>query len=249
MLGALPSNKLSTQELKTFITGIDKKLTAQLSEEGVQLPSVDQLDAGIICQASIMGLVEGGGEKVAWLAIKAIEKAPGNILVLNNCGAILNSTGFQPVAIPVLETALVRSPGNSTVQNNLGQAYLALGELQKATLYLQQCIKTSPEHPHANYSLACIYNSKGDGAAAQNYVENSLRGSFSEGAWNLLLKLKKDARLMDYMKDRYQPPTYFDEDRYHLPQQCEKVGDIPTRNGRGNTRRLYHDGDIRKRTK
>ena len=227
MLGSLPAQKLSTEELKSFVTNIDKKLTALLTSEGVQLPPVEQLDAGTVCQSAIMDLLQGGEEQAAWLAIKAVEKAPGNILVLNNCGAILNGCGFQPIAIPVLETALEKSPGNSTVQNNLGQAYIALGDVQKAISYLQQCIRKSPEHPHANFSLACIYHARGDNASALNYVENSLRGSFSDGAWHLLFKLKKDARLIDYLKDRYKQPAYFDEDKYHLPLQCEKVEDIP----------------------
>jgi len=237
-LGALPNKKLSVTELRSYITDIDKKLTALLQSEGVQLPNVEALDAGTLCQSSIMGLLQGGGEVIAWEAIKAIEKAPGNILVLENCGAILNGCGFQPIAIPVLETALERSPGNSTVQNNLGQSYVALGETQKATLLLQQCIKSSPGHPHANYSLACIYHSKGDDGSALTYVENSLRGSFSEGAWRLLLKLKKDARLMDYIKARYEPPLYFDEDKYHLPLQCERVADIPAKRAEY---KVYHE--------
>ncbi|MFI5154179.1 MAG: tetratricopeptide repeat protein, partial [Chitinophagales bacterium] len=229
MLGSLPQKTLSTDELKTFVSNIDKKYTEVLRTEGIQLPPVEQMDAGAICQAAILDLVQEGGELCAWMAIKAIEKAPGNILVLNNCGAILNGCGFQPVAIPVLETALQRSPENSTVQNNLGQAYIALGDVQKATQYLQQCIRTSPEHPHANFSLACINYAKGDNASALKYTENSLRGSFSDKAWHLLFKLKKDARLIDYLKDRYKQPGYFDEDKYHLPLQCEQVGDIPVK--------------------
>jgi tetratricopeptide (TPR) repeat protein len=226
LLGALPNKKLSPEELKSFVTAIDKKLTALLNSEGVRLPPIEQLDAGTVCQSAIMDLLQGGGEETAWLAIKAIEKAPGNILVLNNCGAILNGCGFQPVAIPVLETALQKSPENSTVQNNLGQSYIALGDVQKATQYLQQCIRKSPEHPHANFSLACINYAKGDKASALKYTENSLRGSFSDHAWHLLFKLKKDAKLMDYLKDRYKQPAYFDEDKYHLPLQCEKVSNI-----------------------
>jgi tetratricopeptide (TPR) repeat protein len=229
ILGALPQKNLSSNELRTFITTIDKRLTAILINEGVQLPPADQADAGTLCQASLMELLQGGSKKTGWLAIKAIEKSPDNVVLMNDCGAILNGCGMQPVAIPVLETALQKSPGNSSIQNNLGQAYVALGEVDKATMYLQQCIKKSPEHPHANFSLACIYHSKGDDASALNYCENSLRGSFSDGAWHLLNKLKKDPSVLDYIKDRYQPGVYFDEDKYHLPQQCERVEDVPAK--------------------
>ncbi|HTS45831.1 MAG TPA: tetratricopeptide repeat protein [Puia sp.] len=230
-LAAIPQKTLSKDDLKNFITGVDKRLTDILKNAGAQLPNVESYDAGTLCQGAIMNLLQGGGDETAWLAIKAIEKAPGNILVLNNCGAVLNGCGFQPVAVPVLQIALDKSPNNSTIQNNLGQAYIALGDVQKAMLYLQQCITKSPQNPHANFSLACIYNSRGDKASALKYVENSLRGSFSDGAWHLLYKLKKDPKLMDYMKDRYQQPVYFDEDKYHLPMQCEKVADIGDKQG------------------
>ncbi|HTQ27004.1 MAG TPA: tetratricopeptide repeat protein [Puia sp.] len=229
LLGSVPQQKQTAEQLKSFINGIDKKLTAILVSEGVTIPNMDQYDAGTLCQSAIISLVEdvNGGEETALLALKAIEKAPGNVVLLNDCGAILNGCGFQPVAIPVLQTALDKSPNNSSIQNNLGQSYVALGDVEKATQYLQQCLIKSPQHPHANFSMACICNGRGDASSALKYVENSLRGSFSDGAWHLLFKLKKDPRLMDYLKDRYQQPAYFDEDKYHLPLQCEKVGDIP----------------------
>ncbi|HMC87194.1 MAG TPA: hypothetical protein VKI61_16835, partial [Chitinophagaceae bacterium] len=56
MLGALPQKNLSSNELRTFITTIDKRLTAILINEGVQLPPVGQADAGTLCQASLMEL-------------------------------------------------------------------------------------------------------------------------------------------------------------------------------------------------
>ena len=43
-LGALPNKKLSVTELRSYITDIDKKLTALLQSEGVQLPNVEALD-------------------------------------------------------------------------------------------------------------------------------------------------------------------------------------------------------------
>src|SRR5450432_13757 len=41
MLAALPKQKLSTDELKSFISSVDKKLTTILTNEGVQLPAVE----------------------------------------------------------------------------------------------------------------------------------------------------------------------------------------------------------------
>jgi len=35
--------------------------------------------------------------------------------------------------------------------------------------------------------------------------------------------------VLDYIKDRYEPAVYFDEDKYHLPTQCETMGDAPAK--------------------
>lgn len=230
-LSALPNKKLSATELKAFIDGIEKKYTALLVSSGIKLPDASSLDAGSASYSSSMLLLNGMSEQAAWMAIKAVQKAPGNILVLNNSGAVLNACGFQPVAVPVLETALEKSPGNSNIQNNLGQSYIALGDIETAARHLQQSVSSNPYHPHANLTLAYIHYSKSDKNNALKYVENSLYGSFSNGAMRLLLKLKPDARLIKYLKDRYKPTDYFNENKYKLPAQCEKVSEIAVLKG------------------
>jgi len=223
---AIPGKKLSAGELRAYLEAIDKKYTTLLQSRGVTLPDISGMNVGDISYSSGIVLLNGQSEQAAWLAIKAAQKAPGNILVLNNSGAVLNACGFQPVAVPVLETALEKSPGNSNIQNNLGQAHLGLGDIQKATQYLQQSVSSNPYHPHANLSLAYIHYSRGDKGSALKYAENSLHGSYNDGAMHLLMKLNPDARLIKYLKDRYKPPEYFNEDKYHLPSQCEKVSEI-----------------------
>jgi tetratricopeptide (TPR) repeat protein len=225
-LGAMPAKKLSATELKKYIDQIEIKFTAHLRNNGIKLPDITNLDAGSISYSSSLLLVKGLSDQAAWMAIKAVQKAPGNILVLNNSGAVLNACGFQPVSVPVLETALETAPANSNIQNNLGQAYIALGETQKATILLQQSVNGNPYHPHANLSLAYLYYAKGDKGNALKHTENSLRGSFTDRAVHLLFKLKPDARIMHYLKDRYKPTDYFNQDKYHLPQQCENVSQI-----------------------
>jgi tetratricopeptide (TPR) repeat protein len=238
ILGALPGKTLSPVELKTYLEAIDKKYTALLAAARIELPDVSTASGDAICGASILSLMQGMSDQAAWLAIKAIEKSPDDILTLTNGGAILNACGFNPVAIPVLETALQKSPDNSTVENNLGQSYLVLGDVPKATQYLQQAIRTSPYHPHANFALACINYAKGNKSSALSYCENSLRGSFTDGAWHLLYKLKPKAHLIDYFKKRYKQPDYFNEDKYHLPMQCEKTSDITSKKAEY---RAYHE--------
>jgi len=155
-----------------------------------------------------------------------VEKDPDDVVVLNNAGGVLNACGFQPVAIPVLQTALEKLPGNSTIQNNIGQSYMGLGDVTKAASFLQRALSTSPYHPHANFSMACIEYKKGNNSGALSYVQKSLRGSFTDGAMHLFYKLKPNGRLWDILKSGYKPTDYFNEDKYHLPPQCENVNDV-----------------------
>src|SRR6185295_4522463 len=139
-LASLPPKVMTPPELKSYLENIDKKYTAILVAQGNKLPDVSSFSVTDISYASTLYLLDGSSYQAAWCAIKAAEKAPDDIVVLNNAGGILNACGFQPVAIPVLQTALDKSPGNSTIQNNIGQSYMGLGDVQKASAYLQQSL-------------------------------------------------------------------------------------------------------------
>jgi tetratricopeptide (TPR) repeat protein len=183
-------------------------------------------DVNTISNSSVLASEAGYLDQAVLLSLKAIEKNPGDPVTLNNAGAIFKEGGLEIAAVTVLEVANKKEHNNSTIQNNLGQAYLALGEKEKAEEYLKQCISKIPYHPLANSSLALISYAKGNKETALKYTENSLRGAFTDRAWHLLYKLKPDAALMDYFRHRYKQPVYFNEDKYKLPMQCERVVDI-----------------------
>jgi len=226
ILASLPKKTLTPGELKSYLENIDKKYTAILLAQGNKLPDISSFSVADISYASTLYLLDGSSYQAAWCAIKAAEKAPDDIVVLNNAGGILNACGFQPIAIPVLQTALDKSPGNSTIENNIGQSYMGLGDVEKAAGYLQQALGSSPYHPHANFSMACIENSKGNKSSALNYVQKSLRSSFTDGAMHLFYKLNPNGRLWDILKNNYRPTDYCNEDKYHLPLQRENVSDV-----------------------
>ena len=71
-----------------------------------------------------------------------------------------------------------------------------------------------------------LNNKKGNNSSALNYVQKSLRSSFTDGAMHLFYKLKPNGRLWDILKNNYKPSDYFNEDKYHLPPQCENIGDV-----------------------
>jgi tetratricopeptide (TPR) repeat protein len=227
-LGTIPSKALSTPAIKDFANVLDKKLTAAFSRAyGTTIANTDKYSVTAITNAAVVASEMGQLDQALLLSLKAVEREPGNGLALNNAGAILHQGGLEVASICFLQAAGETDPGNNTVENNLGQAYLKLGDRDKATQHFQTCIAKAPYHPLANTSLALIEIEKGNRSSALNHVENSLRGSFTDRGWHLLYKLKKDPVLMDYFKDRYKQPEYFDENKFHLPPQCENVADIP----------------------
>jgi tetratricopeptide (TPR) repeat protein len=225
-LGAIPTQTMEAPELKAFIEQKEKNYTAILQSQATPLPNVDTMNAMATSYAATLYLLDGDSYQAAWCAFKAIEKNPEDVVVLNNAGGILNACGFQPAAVPVLQTALKKLPGNATIQNNLGQSYLALGDADKAASYLQQALGSSPYHPHANFAMACIQYAKGNNGSANSYVQRSLQGAYTDGAMHLFYKLNPGGRLLKILKDQYKPPDYFNEDKYHLPPQCEALGDV-----------------------
>jgi tetratricopeptide (TPR) repeat protein len=227
-LGALPSGTLSSEALKQYAEALDKKLTPAFRQAfGTMLSNTDKYDPTTLSNASAIATEMGMLDQAVLLSLKSVERAPDDPAVLNNAGVTLHKGGLEIAAIPLLEAAAKGDPGNSTVENNLGQSYLTLGDREKASQHFQTCISAAPYHPLANSSLALIELEKGSRQSALAHVENSLRGAFTDKAWHLLYKLKKDPVLMDYFKDRYKEPEYFNENKYHLPFQCEKVADIP----------------------
>ena len=226
MLGAIPSKKMTSVELQGYLENIEKKYTSLLISEGRKLPEVTTLSAADISDAATLYLLSGANDQAAWCAFKSVEKDPDDVVLLNNAGAVLNACGFQPVAIPILQNALDKLPNNSTLENNIGQSYIMLGDVTKAKTYLQNVLTSSPYHPHANFSLACIEYAKGNNSGALNYVQKSLRGSYTDGAMHLLYKLNPDARLWNILKGHYKATDYFNEDKYHLPKQCENISEV-----------------------
>ena len=227
-LAALPSKPPSAAALQEYATALDKKLTPAFRQAfGTSLGNTDNYSPITLSNASADATEMGLLDQAILLSLKALERAPDDPTIENNAGAILHKGGLEIAAIPILEAAEQANPDNSTIENNLGQSYLSLGDREKAMQHLQAAIAVSQNHPLANSSLAYIEIEQGNRQAALAHVEKSLRGGFTDKAWHMLYKVKKDAVLMDYFRARYKQPEYFNEDKYHLPFQCEKVTDIP----------------------
>ncbi len=223
----LPIRTFNKAELVSYLHNLDVKLTELLHKSyGTDINNISA-DNIVKSGSSIALWINGQPYESVLVALKGAEMRPDNITMLNNIGGILTSSGLGINAIPILQYADEHQPGNNMIQNNLGLAYFGVGDLVKAEKYLLQSIITAVYYPDANLALAYIYNKKGNRTAAINYAENSLRGAYSADAQHLLLKLKPDSKLMDYVRHRYKQPEFFNYHKYPLLQQCVKVDQSP----------------------
>jgi Tetratricopeptide repeat len=227
LLNALPIRTFTKAELVSYLHNLNSKLTELLrSSYGTDIKNIP--DNAVTKTGTSIGLwINGELEKSPLVALKGAEINPDNVILLNNVGGILTGSGLGVNAIPILQYVLDKQPGNNMILNNLGQAYLQLGDDKKAEQYLLQCVSSYNYYPDANLALAYIYNSRGNKSSAIKYAENSLRGAWSEGADNLLHKLKPDARLMDYIRHRYKQPETFNFNKYPLLPQCRDTKNTP----------------------
>lgn len=227
LLNSLPIRTFNRAELISYLHNLNSKLTELIrSSYGKDISDIP--DNAVTKSGTSIGLwINGDLEKSPLVALKGAELNPDNVILLNNVGGILTSSGLGVNAIPVLQYVLEKQPGNNLVLNNLGQAYLQLGDDKKAEQYFLQCVKSYNYYPDANLALAYIYNSRGNKSSALKYVENSLRGAWSEGAYHLLHKLKPDAKLMDYIRHRYKQPETFNFNKYPLLPQCRDAKNTP----------------------
>ncbi|MEO7924102.1 MAG: hypothetical protein ABIR30_10510 [Chitinophagaceae bacterium] len=226
-LNSLPIRTFTRDELISYLHNLNSTLT-ELLRNGYAIDiSTIPVDLLYRSGSGIALWLNGELEKSPLVAVKGAELKPDNLTLLNNAGGILTSSGLGVNAIPILQYALDKLPQNNMILNNLGQAYLSLGDDKKAEEYLLKCVKSYEDYPDANLALALIYNKRGNKALAIKYAGNSLRGGWSEGAQNLLQKLKPDAKLMDYVRHRYKQPETFNFHKYPMLPQCRDVQQTP----------------------
>ena len=225
---SLPIRTFNKAELVSYLHNLNVKLTEILhSDYGTDIKNIPIHSAAEGSETSIALWLNNQQKESALLVLKATEIDPDNSTALNTAGGILTNAGLGVNAIPILQYILVKDPGNNTILNNIGQAYLSLGDIKTAENYLLQCVKDSKYHPDANLGLGYINLARGNKAGALKYAENSLQGAFSIQAYNLVDKLKPDAKLMDYIRHRYKQPEYFNFDKYPLLPQCRDAKNTP----------------------
>jgi tetratricopeptide (TPR) repeat protein len=228
LLAALPKKTLSKTEMVSFLNDLYSQLSKKLAPAiGVSVQSIAAKynnDGNRMGDAAVSGWYSNYQEEALLLIIKAAITTPDNNLLMNNCAALLNMSGIEQKAIPVLKYLLQSAPDNSTLLNNLGQAYAGLGATDTAMLYFGRCLKSDPEHPEACNTAGQIEATRGNTEKAIEYFEKSIKGAFNKPAALKLRKIKKDVSMIPMIRPRVKLPEYFNLFKYQLPAQCTSTG-------------------------
>lgn len=129
------------------------------------------------------------------ISLMLAEKSNYNTLHLNNLSALLNLTGNPERAIPILLYIDKTEHGSVMVNNNLGQSYFQLGDIEVASKYLKLVIQKEKNHIQANLTLGIISAKTNKNQDAEKYLINSLKGGFTEDAYNFLSELLPDTNI------------------------------------------------------
>ncbi len=224
LLASLPKKIFTKTELVSFLTDLyqqlSKKLPAGIASSVQAMTAKYKNDGDEMGDAAVVGWYTGYHEEATLLIIKAAANNPNNGLLLNNCAALLNMSGIEQKAIPILKYVLQSYPNNSMLLNNLGQAYAGLGEPDTAMVYLLGCMRITPEHAEACGTAGFIEESKGNTEKAVAYFEKSIKTAYSKTVELKLRKLKKGSRIRPLIRPRIKLPEYFNFFKYDLPAQC-----------------------------
>jgi tetratricopeptide (TPR) repeat protein len=197
----LPSKMIDQQKILTdaevekLVQEMIKKLTPQISlgeKEFVNTAITKSGENSVALSNMAVAAWYTGHPKAALMTALKAAALPHPDAAFNNVAAILNLSGYQEKAVPLLRNLLSKYPENSTVLNNLGQAYYELGDEQNAKTCLLQCIKRSPNHPEACNTMAMMFLKAGRTAEAIDYLEQSLKGAYNASARNTLEEQKPD---------------------------------------------------------
>ena len=149
-------------------------------------------------------------EQSVLLGIEAALKMPNDPTAWNNLAAIMNMTGMEHKAIPILMNQLQNDPNNSMMLNNLGQGYLGLGEIGMAEMFLKQCLQNDPLNPEANRSMGMIKFFYEKFEEGMRYFEKELEIAYRRSTMCLMRSKNSALNIYKLRKKRNIPTTdYF----------------------------------------
>jgi len=129
------------------------------------------------------------------MSLMLAEKNNYDAVQLNNLSSLLIMNGNPERAIPILLYLENAEPNSFMINNNLGQAYFQLGDIDAAKKYFEKVLQKEKIHIQANLTLGIIYAKMNRNKDAENCFINSLKGGYTDDAYNFLSELLPDANI------------------------------------------------------
>lgn len=129
------------------------------------------------------------------MSLMLAEKNNYDAVHLNNLSSLLIMNGNPERAIPILLYLENAEPSSFMINNNLGQGYFQLGNIDAAKKYFENVLQKEKFHIQANLTLGIIYAKMNRNKDAENCFINSLKGGYTDDAYNFLSELIPDVNV------------------------------------------------------
>ena len=183
VISSIKPTPRNESELVNYLKNFDSGADQALSPEAGKHVSPHLNKGQQTKEAAYLLWMTGQQEAAAYLMLKAAIADPKDELLLSNLASVITMAGYADKSIPLLDYLKNQNPQSSIINNNLGQAWLSLGQVAKAKPLLEQAVGVYDQHPEANRSLARIAQKEGNAAQAKAYLNNALKGGFSQEAY------------------------------------------------------------------
>lgn len=220
-LAGLPA-QVSSSSLKTFVSGMMKKMEPKLSK--AQRDVADEIlakmdtNSSYISQYAVYFYQQGDAVLAAYISGMAVTLDPDNDLNTNNFTTILIESGAPAHAVPILRGLVQRYPKQTMFLNNMGQAFAACGMKDSAMHYFIKCMLDEPKHPAANKTAAKISKANGKKADAIKYAKNAAEAGLDEECMDMLEELDPDGDHYSGFVKKTGLPDYFNMYKLKKPR-------------------------------
>jgi tetratricopeptide (TPR) repeat protein len=140
------------------------------------------------------------------VSINSVLQNPSDVMGWNNLAAIMNMTGLEHKAIPILMNQLLSNPNSSLLLNNMGQAYLGLGDIGMAEMFLKKCLAEDPMNPEANRSMGMIRFANRQYEEGMQYFEKELAVAYRKSSMALMRSKNPAFNLLQLRKQHKKIP-------------------------------------------
>lgn len=228
-IGDLPRKPLVGQELRGYVTGLEKKVLAKMAKEDLEIVNDVMEFAGNdsrkLAELSVFAFYKGGAATGIVLAMKVVLMDVENGLNVNNLGGMLITAGAPAQAIPIFRGLVMKNSKNAMMLNNMAQAFAGVGLKDSAMVYIGRCVKQSPKHAQANNTAAQIAKSNGNTAKALELAKISVEGGLNAGAMDIIKQFDKSGNAYDFLAKQKDIPDYFNQYKFKKPSHQVKVED------------------------